>query len=85
MRLLSACQRMGRAVPESIAIAGFGDFEISRCSVPAISTVSVSGIEIGAKAGELVVNLLRGSDPALRSRLETIEVAAAPVRRESAP
>jgi LacI family transcriptional regulator, gluconate utilization system Gnt-I transcriptional repressor len=57
---LSACQLAGVAVPGDMAIAGFGDFEISRCAVPAISTVAVCGLEIGARTGELVLQVLRG-------------------------
>ncbi|NOU04889.1 MAG: LacI family DNA-binding transcriptional regulator [Hyphomicrobiaceae bacterium] len=58
---LTACQLIGRRVPEDVAVAGFGDFEISRCSLPSISTVVVSGLEIGTRAGELTLQLLDGS------------------------
>ncbi len=56
---LSACQLLGLHVPDRIALAGFGDFEISRCAIPPISTISVSGLDIGARAGRLVVDLLQ--------------------------
>jgi LacI family transcriptional regulator, gluconate utilization system Gnt-I transcriptional repressor len=64
---LTACQLSGRRVPRDVAIAGFGDFEISRCSLPAISTVMVDGHSIGRKAGALVRDLLSvgATDPQL--------------------
>jgi LacI family transcriptional regulator, gluconate utilization system Gnt-I transcriptional repressor len=58
---LTYCQSTGRRVPEDIAIAGFGDFEISRCALPAISTVVINGSDIGRRAGELVLELLSGA------------------------
>jgi LacI family gluconate utilization system Gnt-I transcriptional repressor len=55
---LTACRLLGRTVPDDMAIAGFGDFEISRCSLPAISTVEVHGSEVGDRTGALVLDLL---------------------------
>ncbi len=55
---LSECQVSGLRVPEDIAIAGFGDFEISRCATPSISTVAVDALDIGRRTGELVLRLL---------------------------
>ncbi len=80
---LSACQIGGIDVPGQIAIAGFGDFEISHCAVPSISTVSVSGLTIGAQTGALVLELLDPpSDRPLQSP-RIILVDALPVVRGS--
>jgi LacI family transcriptional regulator, gluconate utilization system Gnt-I transcriptional repressor len=57
---VSACLLAGVAVPDRAAIAGFGNFEISQCSVPAISTVTVSGLAIGAAVANLLKRLLIG-------------------------
>ncbi len=57
---VSACRLAGISVPDHVAIAGFGNFEISQCSVPAISTVAVSGLAIGAEAASLILSLLSG-------------------------
>ncbi len=57
---VSACQLAGIPLPDRMAIAGFGNFEISLCSVPAISTVTVSGLAIGAAAASLIQRLLGG-------------------------
>ncbi len=37
------CHRRGWSVPGRIGIAGFGDFEVSRCCHPRITTVSIDG------------------------------------------
>ena len=55
-------QARGLRVPEDIGIAGFGDFEISRCCSPALTTVEVNAGEIGRQAGELVLRLLGGEE-----------------------
>lgn len=49
------CQRLGVKVPGDLAVAGFGDFEVSRYCEPAITTVAVDPYAIGFKAGEMLV------------------------------
>jgi LacI family gluconate utilization system Gnt-I transcriptional repressor len=76
---LTACIAASRRVPDDIAISGFGDFEVGRCAIPAISTIAVSGLEIGRRAAELVMDLLDGDkgDP------QIVEVSALPALRSS--
>ena len=50
------CHRMGLSVPGDIAVAGFGDFEVSRYCTPTITTVSVDPYGIGRRAGQLLLN-----------------------------
>jgi LacI family transcriptional regulator, gluconate utilization system Gnt-I transcriptional repressor len=57
---VSACQAANIAVPDRVAIAGFGNFEISQCAVPAISTITVCGLTIGAETAGLIQRLLTG-------------------------
>jgi LacI family transcriptional regulator, gluconate utilization system Gnt-I transcriptional repressor len=57
---LAECQRRGWKVPERIALAGFGDFEISACCHPALTTVGVHCYDIGHKAGELLLRAIEG-------------------------
>jgi LacI family transcriptional regulator, gluconate utilization system Gnt-I transcriptional repressor len=80
---LSACQIRSIDVPGQIAIAGFGDFEISHCAVPDISTISVSGLMIGGQAGALVLELLHQQSDGLVQSPRIIKVAALPVVRAS--
>ena len=55
------CARRGWKVPERIAIAGFGDFEVASCSEPTITTVGVNCCEIGRQAGELMLRAIKGA------------------------
>lgn len=60
---LTECQRRGIRVPEDIAIAGFGAYDISAHAHPTITTIEAFSAEIGRRTGELIVRLLRGGDP----------------------
>lgn len=62
--MLSACKRMGIDVPDQLAIAGFGHFEVAEISEPRITTVDVDARRIG----EITARIL----------LETSESPAAP-------
>jgi LacI family gluconate utilization system Gnt-I transcriptional repressor len=55
---IGECQRRGIAVPHTIAIGGFGDFEIARCCHPRITTVAVGAGLIGARAGALLCDAI---------------------------
>jgi LacI family transcriptional regulator, gluconate utilization system Gnt-I transcriptional repressor len=52
------CQRRGFAVPDDIAIAGFGNFEVATCCHPTITTVSVDALGIGLRTGESLLAAL---------------------------
>ena len=69
---LVECQRRKWAVPKRIAIAGFGDFEISSCSHPAITTVGVNCYDIGRKTGELLLRAIEGERQSKPIAAETI-------------
>lgn len=56
--VLSALKAEGRSVPEDIGIAGFGNFEVSRFSTPAITTVQVDPQRIGRATGQLLADVL---------------------------
>jgi LacI family transcriptional regulator, gluconate utilization system Gnt-I transcriptional repressor len=57
---LMECQRRGWQVPGRVAIAGFGDFEISGTCYPAITTVGVNCFDIGHKTGTLLLRAIEG-------------------------
>jgi LacI family transcriptional regulator, gluconate utilization system Gnt-I transcriptional repressor len=63
---LLACQRLGIKVPDSLAIMGFGDYEIARELVPALTTVAVPTTQIGERAAALILQRLRGEQPRTR-------------------
>ena len=57
---LTECQRRGVAVPDRIAIAGFGDYEIGAISVPSLTTINPFPHRIGAEAAALILRVLDG-------------------------
>ena len=77
------CHRRGWAVPGHVAVAGFGDFEVSRCCWPRISTVSVNSYDIGKQSGELLLATLDKLRGGTRVAPETLEVGFEVIARES--
>lgn len=55
---LAECQRRGWAVPQQLAIAGFGGFEVGTACHPQLTTVAVDCHGIGRAAGELMLRAL---------------------------
>ncbi|MDR9224787.1 HTH-type transcriptional regulator GntR [Burkholderia multivorans] len=56
------CHRRGIAVPNDIAIAGFGNFEVASCCHPTITTMSVDALGIGRRTGEMLLAALDAAD-----------------------
>lgn len=77
------CQRRGIAVPDDLAVAGFGDFEVSGLAVPAISTVAVSAEETGRRAGETILELRAAALRGVRLPSRHVETRASPLERDS--
>lgn len=50
----------GIAVPDRLAVCGFGNFELSAMSEPAFTTVNVEGAQIGRTAAEFLLGRLLG-------------------------
>lgn len=57
---LMECARRGIAVPDKVAVAGFGDFEVAQEVIPALTTVRIPGRDIGRRAASLLVDRLLG-------------------------
>jgi LacI family gluconate utilization system Gnt-I transcriptional repressor len=53
--VLAECQRRGIEIPETLALVGFGDFEVARYSHPRLTTIAVDCREIGRRAAEIVL------------------------------
>lgn len=65
-----ACRELGIDVPGQIGIAGFHDLEIGRVISPTLTTVHVPAMEIGRKAGHMILARLSGKrSPQLRQDL----------------
>lgn len=67
---LSACQRSGLRVPQDIAIAGFGAYDIAEHANPPITTIDVAAKEIGAQAAALLVTLLEQGESQTQAVIE---------------
>ncbi len=57
---LTECQRRGVDVPGRLWIAGFGDYEIAGIAVPALTTINPFPRDIGARAAQLILDVLDG-------------------------
>ena len=81
--VLTESQRRGISVPGELAIAGFGEFEVSGLAVPSITTVAVDAHAIGRNAGELILEIRAAEMRGGRLAPQRIEIHTAPVLRES--
>lgn len=59
---LMECTRRGWPMPGRVAIAGFGDFEVAAAVAPALTTVRISGYEIGRRAALMLTARLAGKE-----------------------
>lgn len=78
--VMSACHRRGLRVPEDIAVAGFGDFEISRIATPSLTTVVIDAKAMGSTIARLVESVRGATAP---QKPMTVTVPATPALRES--
>ena len=81
---LVECQRRNWNVPKRIAITGFGDFEISSCCHPTLTTVGVNCYAIGHHAGKLLLRTIEAERTATSLSAETIITEYEVIGRASA-
>jgi LacI family gluconate utilization system Gnt-I transcriptional repressor len=58
---LFECQRRGIAIPEQLALVGFGDMNFSSCCNPALTSVRPSGDIIGTETARLILEHMSGN------------------------
>ncbi len=51
---MTECQRKGLRVPDDIAVAGFGAYDLSEHALPPITTIDVGAYQIGKQAAETI-------------------------------
>jgi LacI family transcriptional regulator len=64
----------GMRVPEDILVTGFNAFDVWQYSDPVLTTVFSPAYDMGAKAGEMVLDILRGDPPAERECIFPVSV-----------
>lgn len=57
---MTEARMQGIAVPERLAVCGFGNFELSAASEPPFTTVNVEGVTTGRMAAEMLLHRLAG-------------------------
>ncbi|WP_250515530.1 LacI family DNA-binding transcriptional regulator [Caballeronia sp. INDeC2] len=79
------CHRRGLVVPDDIAVAGFGNFEVAACCTPSITTVSVDAYGIGLRTGATLLAALEAREEGIVGPSgKRVRVAYSVVPRESA-
>jgi LacI family transcriptional regulator, gluconate utilization system Gnt-I transcriptional repressor len=58
---LFECHRRGIRVPGEVSIIGFNDLEFCASAFPALSSVATPRYEMGRRAAEIVLDIIRGS------------------------
>jgi DNA-binding LacI/PurR family transcriptional regulator len=59
--LLQAAFQAGIAIPEQVSIVGFDNLDITPYTIPPLTTVSQSGIEMGETAANLLLDMIEQS------------------------
>ncbi len=77
--VLRACLLAGRAIPDDVAVVGFGGAPLSAWVTPSLTTVEVPLYEIGRAAAEALLLMLQEEPP----RTRTIPIEPVLVVRES--
>jgi DNA-binding LacI/PurR family transcriptional regulator len=60
LELLQAAQRAGLRVPEALALVGFDDLSFAAHLSPPLTTVAQPRMDIGLRAGHLLINRIEG-------------------------
>ncbi len=55
------CQRRGIRVPGDLSVIGFNNLEYAAAAYPSLTTVATPRYQIGHRAGEIVLEIIRGS------------------------
>lgn len=59
--VVSQARKLGIAIPDRLAVCGFGDLEFAADTTPALTTVRVDGKRIGATAARCLIERLGGA------------------------
>ena len=68
--VITEARVQGIAVPDQLAVCGFGNFELSAMSEPPITTVSLEGGGTGRTAAAFLLRRLAGEGPREADRVQ---------------
>ena len=66
--VMTEVQAAGMAVPDDVAVMGFGDMPFASHTHPPLSTVRVDGAEIGRQAARFILDRVENRDPGPKVR-----------------
>jgi LacI family transcriptional regulator, gluconate utilization system Gnt-I transcriptional repressor len=69
--VLFECERLGIAVPDRLAVMGFGDLSFSAACNPPLTTIRPSGDLIGKEAARLIIDHMAGRESAPHTVIDT--------------
>lgn len=78
---LFECQRQGLAVPERIAVMGFGDLDFSASCIPSLTTIRPSGDLIGREVARLILSSIH--DPRAANPERVVDTGHVLIERRS--
>ncbi len=78
---LQACARLGRRVPDDVAVAGFDDIPLAALVTPALTTCRVPRYELGVRATEVLLTQINGRSGECCEAVVPVEL----ILRASAP
>ena len=79
--LLQAAFQAHVVVPDQLSIVGFDDIDIASFTIPPLTTISQSGVEMGRIAADLLLDMIERGEPS--HRVEDVIVAPTLVVRQS--
>jgi LacI family transcriptional regulator, gluconate utilization system Gnt-I transcriptional repressor len=82
--VVNACIRRGIRVPQDMAVAGFGDFELGRMSSPSLTTIEVDALELARQIADMVVVAIKEGRTNTNNR-NSVSLPFEIRMRESAP
>jgi LacI family transcriptional regulator len=62
---MAAIREAGLRIPDDIAVVGYDDVRVSRFACPSLTTVRAPEVELGQRAGEMLIELINGVVPAV--------------------
>lgn len=71
------CHKMGIKIPQDISIVGFDGMEESTMTTPELTTIRIPAYEIGTKAANLMIELLKGKTPPRQKPIQTLLIKGA--------